>query len=310
MSTLSLKKEVSTMDTQVKKPDKRAIPAVPLKNLETLWLQVGGTLCNLECTHCFISCGPKNDTIPMMTLSQVKERLEESKVLNVKDYYITGGEVFINPEIFEILTCILSYGPLDVLTNGTQITSEKALRLRAIQDSSEHPLQFRVSMESFEESANDAIRGKDAYRKAVAGIACLAEVGFSPILTITRTWEEEQDTEMELKFIDFLESHEVPKPRIKILPGFLLGKLADNNRSYNDEERVTEGCFDSFDITQLQCATSRMATGEGVYVCPILVDNPKARMGNTIEETLRPFPLSHPACYTCRVTGMTCKSSS
>jgi len=298
------------MDAHVKKTDKKTFPAVPMKNLETLWLQVGGTLCNLECTHCFISCGPKNDTIPMMSLEQVKERLEESKTLGVKDYYITGGEVFINPEIFEILTCILNYGPLDVLTNGTQITAEKAQRLREIQEASDHPLQFRVSMESFEEATNDAIRGKNAYKKAVEGIGYLAEVGFSPILTITRTWEEEQDAEMELKFVEFLQSHKVPKPRIKILPGFFLGKLAVNERSYNDEERVTEKCFENFDITQLQCSTSRMATGDGVYVCPILVDNPKARMGNTIEETLRPFPLAHPACYTCRVTGMTCKSSS
>jgi molybdenum cofactor biosynthesis enzyme MoaA len=297
------------VDTQVKNSDKRMIPEVPLKNLETLWMQVGGTLCNLECTHCFISCGPKNDTIAMMTLAQVKERLEESKILHVKDYYITGGEVFINPEIFEILSEILRYGPLDVLTNGTQFTIEKAQRLREIQDASAHPLHFRVSMENFEEAANDAIRGKGAYRKAVTGIGHLAQAGFSPILTITRSWEEEQDAEMELQFIEFLRANRVPQPQIKILPGFMLGQLAKNERCYNDEERVTQACFENFDITQLQCATSRMATGEGVYVCPILVDNPKARMGSNIEETLRPFPLSHPACYTCRVTGMTCKSA-
>ena len=297
------------MDTQVKNLDKEIIPEVPLKKLETLWMQVGGTLCNLECTHCFISCGPKNDTIAMMTLAQVKERLEESKTLQVKDYYITGGEVFINPEIFEILAEILRYGPLDVLTNGTQFTTEKAQRLRQIQDASGHPLRFRVSMENFEEAANDAIRGEGTYRKAVTGIGHLAQAGFSPVLTITRSWEEDQDAEMELQFIEFLRANRVPQPQIKILPGFMLGQLAKNERGYNNEERVTQACFENFDIAQLQCATSRMATGEGVYVCPILVDNPKARMGSNIEETLRPFPLSHPACYTCRVTGMTCKSS-
>ncbi len=285
-------------------------PEVPLKELETLWLQVGGTLCNLECTHCFISCSPKNDTIAMMTLAQVKERLKESSELGVKDYYITGGEVFINPEIFEILEAVLSYGPLDVLTNGTQITSQKAQRLRAIQDASNNTLRFRVSMEHFEEAKNDEIRGKNSYRKAIAGIACLAEVGFSPILTVTRTWEEERDSEMESKFIEFLQENGVRQPLIKILPGFLLGQLAENERNYSPEEYVTEKCFDNFDITQLQCATSRMATGDGVYVCPILVDNPAARMGDTIGHTMRPFPLAHSACYTCRVTGMTCKSSS
>ena len=296
------------MDDKVKTPTK--IPEVPLKELETLWMQVGGTLCNLECTHCFISCGPKNDTIAMMTLAQVEERLWESRELGVKDYYITGGEVFINPEIFEILAAILNYGPLDALTNGTQITSEKAKRLRTIQDASKHPLRFRVSMEHFDEDKNDVIRGKNAYRKAIAGIVCLAEAGFSPILTVTRTWEEESDSEMESKFVEFLRKSGVMQPQIKILPGFLLGQLAENERDYSQDEYVTEKCFEDFDITQLQCATSRMATGEGVYVCPILVDNPAARMGDTLADTLRPFPLSHSACYTCRVTGMTCKSSS
>lgn len=295
------------MDEKVRTPTK--IPEVPLKELETLWLQVGGTLCNLECTHCFISCGPKNDTISMMTLTQVKDRLRESRELGVKDYYITGGEVFINPEIFEILEAILSYGPLDVLTNGTQITREKAQQLRAIQNASENPIRFRVSMEHFEESKNDEIRGKNAYRKAIAGIACLAEAGFSPILTVTRTWKEERDSEMESLFLRFLEENGVQQPQIKILPGFLLGQLAENERNYSQEEYVTEKCFENFDITQLQCATSRMATGDGVYVCPILVDNPAARMGDTIGHTMRPFPLAHSACYTCRVTGMTCKSS-
>jgi AdoMet-dependent heme synthase len=295
------------MDVKVKVQTK--IPEVPLKELETLWMQVGGTLCNLECTHCFISCSPKNDTIKMMTLEQVEERLKESCELGVKDYYITGGEVFINPEIFEILIAILSYGPLDVLTNGTQITSKKAKRLREIQDASKYPLRFRLSMENFDEDKNDAIRGKGAYCKAIEGITCLAESGFSPILTVTRTWEEARDSEMESQFVEVLRKCGVMQPQIKILPGFLLGQLAENVRDYSQDEYVTEKCFEDFDITQLQCATSRMATGDGVYVCPILVDNPDARMGNLLGDTLRPFPLSHSACYTCRVTGMTCKST-
>src|SRR5438270_12497579 len=32
-----------------------APPAVELRALDTLWFQVGGTLCNLACTHCFVS---------------------------------------------------------------------------------------------------------------------------------------------------------------------------------------------------------------------------------------------------------------
>ena len=79
----------------------KKFPEVPLKKLETLWLQVGGTLCNLECKHCFISCSPTNNTIKMMTLKQVKERLHESREIGVKDYYITGGEVLKKQDVSE-----------------------------------------------------------------------------------------------------------------------------------------------------------------------------------------------------------------
>ena len=90
---------------------------------------------------------------------------------------------------------------------------------------------------------------------------------------------------------------------------FDLKRFAGIKRDYTKEEFVTEKCFENFDITLLQCASSRMATGDGVYVCPILVGNPAALMGNTISQTMRPFLLAHSACYTCRVTGMTCKST-
>ena len=297
--------DINSTDYEVKKSD---FPEVPLVKLDTLWLQVGGTLCNLQCTHCFISCGPQNHTHEMMTMKDVQQRLLESKTLGVKDYYITGGEVFMNPEIFEILATILEYGPLDVLTNGTLITSEKAARLKKIQDNSSHKLQFRVSMESFDEKLNDRTRGENSFSKATEGITNLNSFGFFPILTVTRNWDEVKDKEMEESFKNFLESLNISDPRIKILPEFLLGQLAVNTRNYFDHEHVTEKCFENYDITNLQCSTSRMATKTGVYVCPILVDNDKAKMGDTIEETLRPFLLAHSACYTCRITGMTCKS--
>ena len=297
--------DINSMNYKFKESDP---PEVPLVKLDTLWLQVGGTLCNLQCTHCFISCGPQNHTHEMMTLKDVQQRLLESKTLGVKDYYITGGEVFMNPEIFEILATILEYGPLDVLTNGTLITSEKAARLKEIQNNSSHKLQFRVSMESFDEKLNDRTRGENSFSKAIEGITNLSSFGFSPILTVTRNWDEGKDKEIEKSFKNFLKSLNISDPRVKILPEFLLGQLAVNTRNYFDHEHVTEKCFENYDITNLQCSTSRMATKTGVYVCPILVDNDKAKMGDTIEETLRPFPLAHSACYTCRITGMTCKS--
>jgi hypothetical protein len=51
-------------------------PIAPLFALDTLWFQVAGTLCNLQCTHCFISCSPTNHAHEMLTLADVKRRLQ------------------------------------------------------------------------------------------------------------------------------------------------------------------------------------------------------------------------------------------
>ena len=53
-----------------------ATPKVDLRSLETLWFQVGGTVCNLACSHCFVSSSPTNRTHDFVTLERVRETLE------------------------------------------------------------------------------------------------------------------------------------------------------------------------------------------------------------------------------------------
>src|SRR5438093_9778667 len=94
-------------------------PNVPLDHLDDLWFQVGGTVCNLECRHCFISCSPHNHNFGFLDLAAVRRALDESVALGVKEYYFTGGEPFLNRELVPILELALRYGPATVLTNGT-----------------------------------------------------------------------------------------------------------------------------------------------------------------------------------------------
>jgi hypothetical protein len=51
-----------------------------------------------------------------------------------------------------------------------------------------------------------------------------------------------------------------------------------------------------------------MVTSKGVYVCPILIDFPEARMGTALAETLGGFELRHSACFTCHAQGLSCRT--
>ncbi|HKO21923.1 MAG TPA: radical SAM protein, partial [Candidatus Eisenbacteria bacterium] len=102
------------------------VPSVPLLALDTVWFQVAGTLCNLTCSHCFITCGPTNRRHAMMSRAETRPYLDEAVALGVRDFYFTGGEPFLNKELLPILEDALAIAPSTVLTNATLIDAARA----------------------------------------------------------------------------------------------------------------------------------------------------------------------------------------
>src|SRR5262245_19810041 len=130
------------------------IPLVPLNHLDELWFQLTGTRCNLACRHCFISCHPHNATFGFLDLGTIERFLDESVALGVREYYFTGGEPFLHPDIVPILEKTLALGPASVLTNGTLFADEDLARLRRADEASPYSLEFRVSIDGFTAAAN------------------------------------------------------------------------------------------------------------------------------------------------------------
>lgn len=285
-----------------------AFPVAEFEYLDTLWFQVSGTLCNLRCSHCFISCSPENHTLEMMETSQIFQNLEEAKRLGVKEIYYTGGEPFIHRDFLHILERTLNDFPTSVLTNGLPIDENRADQLQRVAEASPYSLEIRISLDDYEQERNDAVRGKGTFRKVLAAYKRLYDRGLLPILTVTeiRDYLEPQRPGEGTydKYADLLRSIGVGRPRIKLIPVFEMGMLdAPKRPSY-----VTHDMMEHFDPRLLQCSSSRIVTHKGVYACPILVGEEGARMGTSIGDALRPCSLYHSSCHTCYATGMTCKN--
>ncbi|MBD14711.1 MAG: radical SAM protein [Planctomycetaceae bacterium] len=285
-------------------------PTVELSHLDHLWFQVSGTLCNLTCHHCFISCSPQNDTFGHLTFEDVKSRLEESVAWGVKEYYFTGGEPFLNREIVPMLVETLRYGPVTVLTNGTVLRDSWLEELRSAEQSSLYSLEMRVSIDGFSAATNDPIRGKGTFNLAMEGVKKLVEYGFMPIITATRTWSDNDEQAVVGQFISTLKLAGYERPRLKILPSLQLGAEMERTSGYRDSERVTPRMMKDYDTSQLVCNHSRVVTDRGVYVCPILLDSPEANLGDSFEEASHPYALRHGACYTCYQYGAICSNAS
>ena len=283
-------------------------PRVELQSLDTLWFQVGGTVCNLACSHCFISCSPTNHTHELMGRAEVEGYLEEAVELGVKEYYFTGGEPFLNPEMEAILEATLEVGPASVLTNGLLLDPERCRRLKALADASDYSLDLRVSLDGYCAEQNDPIRGEGTFERAVDGVKNLAAAGINPVLTVTEVRGENTTPEGKEKFFALLRSVGIDKPRLKVLPVFQIGAEAERSGAYESWQRLREGDAPEGSWDHLQCSSCRMVTDQGVWVCPILVNEPEGKMGESLADTLESYPLDHPACWTCHVYGVSCRT--
>lgn len=289
--------------------DARA-PAVPLTALDTVWFQLTGTLCNIACRHCFITCGPKETRVPMMDAARVRRFLDEAEALGVRDYYFTGGEPMMHPEFWPLADDTLARGPLTVLTNGILVDADAAARARRAFDRARYSFDLRVSLDGMTADDNDRVRGKGTFDAIVAGIAALARVGLSPAITVV---EHRADMGAELAraaFLDFARSLGLGHPRVKFLPLLRIGREERRTHGYGDDDvaSLADLTLVSDVVDAIVCSSSRLVTAHGVSTCPILLDAPDAVVGATLAESLRPIRLRWAACKTCVVEGLSCRT--
>jgi MoaA/NifB/PqqE/SkfB family radical SAM enzyme len=281
-------------------------PVAPFSYLSTLWVQLTGTWCNLQCVHCINASGPKNPWLKSLDTKMVKRSIREAETFGVKEIYFTGGEPFLHEDIIELSAFALQVAPTTILTNGTMINGTVADALAALASQTPYSLEIRVSVDDINPELNDRIRGKGSWFKALRAIQLLHARGLLPILTATEPVHESPSEAHSLytRFRDFLLSLGIDKPRVKIIPIFPMGRMAVAGGPL-----LTDEVLKGFDLSLLQCSETRVVAEGGIYSCPILAGLAEARLSEeSLQDSFKPCRLYHPACVTCYHTGMTCKN--
>ncbi|MCA9753259.1 MAG: radical SAM protein, partial [Gemmatimonadetes bacterium] len=123
--------------------------------------------------------------------------------------------------------------------------------------------------------------------------------------TVHATYEA---NEGRLAFIDRLRELGFERPRVKFIPPFRIGREARRSGGYAPDAVLADGDLLPGEEEVLLCGSSRTVTARGVFPCPILIEEPGARLGSAWEDGARPIRLSHPACVTCHVEGFSCRT--
>ena len=280
-----------------------APPRVAFRGLDTLWVQITGTVCNIACRHCFIACGPKVRTHDVMSAESVRAAVDEAAALGVREVWFTGGEPLLHPELLDLVAYTLQRAAVGILTNGMLIDEGVADGLGALFRDAPYNLEVRVSLDGADAASNDALRGRGVFDKATAGVARLVAAGVEPILAVSVLDDNPVQRE---QFVALLAELGVTRPRVKWIPAFRIGREERRGRAYDDWERVTAAeAADPEAPWRLMCGTTRAVTAKGVYPCPILINDVEP-IGVDLAESAGPTAVDRPACHTCWVEGFSC----
>lgn len=139
--------------------------------------------CNLHCGYCFYA--HEMHDRPDLSQQEWFAFFDELGRLGVRALTLSGGEVFVRKDLFELLDCIIEKRMrYSILSNGTLIDErmiarleekKRRLRLNSIQ----------VSIDGSSAEIHDQSRGKDSFVRAIRGLRLLKEAGFPATARVT-----------------------------------------------------------------------------------------------------------------------------
>jgi uncharacterized Fe-S cluster-containing radical SAM superfamily protein len=291
---------------------------VALRALETLWFNTG-TLCNIECRHCYIMSSPANDALVYLTCAEVETYLDEIAVLGLPTAEIgfTGGEPFMNPEIIALTEAALVRGHrVLILTNAMRPMMRPRVRqgLARLAARYRERLMLRVSLDHYTAERHDTERGAGSFEISLAGMRWLRDTGIRMAVAGRTIWGEAEaaaragyaalfaaegfaiDAASRSECVLFPEMDETAEvPEISTACWGILGQSPDG----------------------VMCASARMvarrrgAARPIVLACTLLAHDTRFELGATLAEATggagRAVALNHPHCAKfCVLGGASC----
>ncbi|HEU0249033.1 MAG TPA: radical SAM protein [Gaiellaceae bacterium] len=157
---------------------------------ERLWLYATYH-CNLACIYCLTESYPgiaRRRAVPRKLLVGLAQ---DARELGFGSLGVTGGEVFMLPDMPETLVDLGSTLPTVALTNGTLFTDRLLARMEPL---ASVDVVLQVSLDSPDPVRNDMLRGPENYAKVAEAIPELVERGIA--VRIATTVDDQSEEEL------------------------------------------------------------------------------------------------------------------
>jgi len=298
------------------KEEKRAF--VPMKRMETLWFNTG-TQCNLKCANCYIESSPTNDRLVYLTADDIRPFLAEivenkNNRISLDRVAFTGGEPFLNPNMFEILEETFKAGlKALVLTNAYKVISRSENKFLELKKKYNSNLSLRISLDHYTEAVHERERGEGTFAPTLKSLKWLYDNGFN--ISLAGRSITGEDLELaRAGYQKLLEDHDIG---LKLSSENLV--IFPEMDAMEDVPEITIDCWGILKKTpEMQmCSTERMIVKSKdkekaqVQACTLIAYDESFNMGETLEESFQDVFLNHPFCAKfCVLGGASCSSTS
>lgn len=153
-----------------------------------LWLYANFD-CNLSCDYCCVRSSPRAAR-RALGLDRFCRIAAEAGELGVGEFYVTGGEPFLVPDIAESVTACAAIAPTTLLTNGMLF---KGRRLDALRAMAGRDVTLQISLDSPSPALHDFHRGAGSWAKAWTGIGIARAEGFRVRIAASVATDAEED---------------------------------------------------------------------------------------------------------------------
>jgi len=289
--TLAAQKASRTLRTPLQKePARRLSRENASQCLKELWVfPVAPETCNLACAHCLYAASPRSGNRYRLSDGELNALLAQIQELGAEPHLLfTGGEPTLHPDLYDILETVDEMGySFQVMTNGTRIQQESARRLAKMS----HLAKVQISLESADPQINDSIYGAGLHKRVLRAVDMLCEHEV-PVTIAATPMEMNEDG---LHAIE--EFAETKGADVKYILLYDLGAAKNNGLKPSRELPAGNGEAHG----ELMCDRG-IAYSEGAYYpCPVLVKEPEAKLGESLDEALgqEARRKTHSACAVC-----------
>lgn len=290
------------------KGERRA--SVHFRRLETLWVNTG-TLCNIECTNCYIESSPLNNRLSYFTAPDLIRVLDQAARIRQIPRLVgfTGGEPFMNPAMVDMLDIVLGRGhEALVLTNAMRPMMRARVQAALLDVRLRFPqkLSLRVSLDHWRAELHDEERGTKSFDAALRGLKWLAGNRFQVSVAGRLRWGDAEQA-MRRGYAELFTRNEIDIDAHD--PGVLV--LFPEMDEAAPVPEISEGCWAILGKRpdDMMCATSRMivkrrGAAEPTFVaCTLLPYDQRFDFGANLADALSPVKLNHPHCAKFCVLG-------